>query len=96
MRELVSLDYWISSDLKPTDKGLLVIAVGDEKTPAGRAKLRQGDLVVSVNEEQVSKAVSVEKIVNTALADTPRRDVRLMVRRGLQTVPVTIRPPQGR
>jgi S1-C subfamily serine protease len=67
-----------------TDEGVLVLKVAAE-TPAARAGLQAGDVVVRVNDQPVSEIAELRRAVARAQTRAPRTVTLQVVRRGQRT-----------
>jgi serine protease Do len=79
---------WLGVTVEDSDNGVTVANV-DRTSPAGRAGIRQGDIILAVNGEHVD---SSRNLIRTVAGVTPGANVTLGVRRqGREmTVPVTV------
>ncbi len=72
------------------DQGILVIQVG-RGSPAAKAGLRVGDVIIAVNDQPVTKAKIIQQIVDKAGVGG---NLQMEVRRREQTVTLTLKPEQ--
>ncbi|MCP9495085.1 MAG: DegQ family serine endoprotease [Pyrinomonadaceae bacterium MAG19_C2-C3] len=77
-------------DLRDGTQGLIVANV-DPDSPAAEAGLRKGDILEEVNGQQVRLTTDLR----TALDRSPNRPLLMLIRRGENTVFVTVRPQQS-
>jgi len=92
VRERAEIDKYILPAEMADTAGLLVLQV-QQNSPGDRAGLRPGDLVVSVNNEPVSKMAAFKSMMSTALGKMPPAAVSISVRRGGDTIPLVLQPP---
>lgn len=86
-REKVLLDEYIGDAATAKVKGLVVVGVG-ENSMARQAGLQNLDLIISINDKQISKAEEIKKIIEEAFAKKPPEAITLIVQRGDIKVPV--------
>jgi serine protease Do len=86
---------WLGVSVQDADDGVTVAGV-ERGSPAGRAGLRQGDVILAVNGDHID---SSRGLIRSIAAVTPGKEVKLSVRRkGTESdVAVTVgrRPPEG-
>lgn len=90
LREKVMLDKFLDDSASAGADGMLVMGVG-QNTPAGRAGLKQGDVVVMINGKPVQTAQQAAEIIDGALKNNPPLDLRLLVQRGENKDNIVIR-----
>lgn len=95
VREKVEMDRY--RDRGPTAKveGLIVIFVGP-RTAGAAGGLRPGDLVTSCNDQPVKTVKAFQQIAEGAVQTKPNEAVNLLVRRGDQSMAVSIQVPKVR
>lgn len=71
-----------------TDKGVLLIAV-IARSPAANAGLREGDVIVSINNQPVTDVEQVQKLVENSRIGIP---LQIQVQRDGQNLQVAVRP----
>jgi serine protease Do len=91
MREKVMLDKFIEESPTAEIEGLLVVAVA-QRGPAARAGLKGGDVVTAVNSNRVTTADKCKEIFDAALTKKPPEPLVMEVKRGTETLSITIRP----
>ncbi len=90
LREKVMLDKFLDDSPAAQTNGMIVVGVG-QNSPAGRAGLQQGDVVVMINGKPVITAQQAASIVDSALKNNPPLDLRLLVQRGENKENIIIR-----
>jgi len=90
---LQALKDFYSNTFARSDRGVLVADV-DADSPAERAGLRAGDILLAVNDSPVDGIYAEDlPAIRWRLADLPvGRDARLTVRRGGKEITLTLRP----
>lgn len=86
---------WLGVSVEDGDAGVTVASV-EHTSPAGRAGIRQGDVIVAVNGDHIE---SSRGLIRTVAAVTPGHDVKLSIRRKDHAMDVAVtvgrRPPEG-
>ena len=86
---------WLGVSVEDSDNGVTIAGV-ERTSPAARAGLRQGDMILAVNGERIESA---RGLIRTVAAVSPGSSVNLTIRRqGREIdVPVTVgqRPSDG-
>jgi serine protease Do len=86
---------WLGVSVDDSKNGVSVAAV-DRTSPAGRAGIRQGDMIRAVNGERV---VSSRGLIRTIAAVAPGKDVNLSIRRQGRELDISVtvgrRPAEG-
>ena len=93
VREKVQMDEY--ADQGPTAKipGLVVVLVG-QQTAAAAAGLRQGDLITNVKDQPIKTVKAFKQIVDGAVANQPNEAINILIRRGEQSMAVSLRVPK--
>ncbi len=74
--------------------GLIVLSVGRD-TPAALAGLKANDVVTRVGDQDVTTIAAFETVLTGAAKSRPGQTIILIVRRGTQNIPISIRLPKG-
>jgi len=86
---------WLGVSVQDADEGVTVAGV-EQKSPAGRAGIRQGDVILAVNGDHI---VSSRGLIRAIAAVAPGSAVKLSIRRKGHdsdlSVTVGRRPPEG-
>jgi S1-C subfamily serine protease len=94
-RELMMLDQYNESipAAKNGAKGVLVIYV-PQQGPAYVAGLENNDLIIAVNDQNVTSISDFKKTVEDLVKANPEKEIKLVIRRGkdAETQPITIKP----
>jgi len=86
---------WLGVSVEDGDAGVTVASV-EHGSPAGRAGVRQGDVIDAVNGDHIE---SSRGLIRSVAAVAPGRDVKLSIRRKDHKMDVSVtvgrRPPEG-
>jgi serine protease Do len=86
---------WLGVSVEDSDNGVTVAGV-DRTSPAARAGVRQGDMILAVNGERIE---SSRGLIRTVAAAAPGSSVSLSIRRQGHEISVSVtvgrRPPDG-
>jgi len=95
VREKVEMDRY--ADQGPTSKveGLVVMLVVP-RTAAAVGGLRPGDLVTNCNDQPVKTVKTFQGLVEGAIATKPNQAINLLVRRGDQSLAISVQVPKAR
>lgn len=94
MREKVALDKQLDDNPAADTQGLLVLSVAPN-TPADRAGLKAGDVVIGINNKDVPTANSGKEAIETAMSNRPPLDLLMIVQRGTERLRLTIETPDN-
>ena len=92
VRERAELDRYLMPTEMSKVPGLVVMQVG-QNTSADRSNLRPGDIILTVNNEPVTKVEAFKKMITYALNQNPTMAVAFSVQRGKDVIIVQIQPP---
>lgn len=93
LREKVDLDRYLDENVTGREAGLYVLGVVRDG-PAAQARLRQEDLVVSINNQPVETVSQVRQVLDQYFQTNPGQPVRVTVKRGDQSETLSIQPRQ--
>jgi serine protease Do len=86
---------WLGVSVEDSDSGVTVAGV-ERNSPAAKAGIHQGDMIVAVNGEHVDTSRS---LIRSVAAAAPGKDVNLSIRRQGHDIDVSVtvgrRPPEG-
>lgn len=94
VREKVPLDKHIDPSPASSVPGLIVLAVSRDSS-AALAGLKANDVVTRVGDQDVTTVRAFETVLTEAFKSRPDQTIILIVRRGTQNIPISIRPPKS-
>ena len=77
-----------------SDRGLVVLTVGRD-TPAALAGLKTNDVVTRIGDQDVTTVAAFSTVLTEAAKSRPDQTIILIVRRGTQNIPISIRLPKS-
>ena len=93
VREKVTMDEYANQGPTAKIPGLVVVAVG-QRTSAAAAGLKRGDLITNVKDQPVKTVKAFKQIVDSAVANKPNEAINMLIRRGEQSMAVSLRVPK--
>ena len=92
IREKVTLDQHLDKGPTASMPGMIVVAVA-RNSPAEGDGLQQGDLVIKLNDTDVSTVVRFKEILEATIKADPTAPLSFLVQRGNQAQTIKIRAP---
>jgi len=95
LREKVRLDKHLDPSPAAGVAGLIVLTVGRD-SPAALAGLKAKDVVTRIGDQDITTVRAFETVLTEMLKNRPGQTIILIVRRGTQNIPISIRPPKSK